>query len=171
MVETFSPYYRLWGMVIDFQYAMEEWLQGSLLNLNESEVRKQVEDWFNECGKVIRLFEPFPLPHGVATDLRDAIQGFMANIPIIENLCREAMQPQHWTELFERIEADIDMEDGLTLQMLLDIDILTYLETVEAVSSVAQKQWTLKNALLAMKSEWKTVEEKIEKKMPKPTKS
>ena len=157
MAETFSPYYRLWGTAIDFQYAVEEWTNGNLLSLQAAEVQSSVEGWNIECQKVLRLFEPWPTPHGVASDLRDAIQEFSQNLPVINNLCREAMQSHHWQELFDRIDADVDMEEGLTLQTLLDYDILDHLDIVESVSSVAQKQWGLKNALQQMKVEWKSI--------------
>ena len=61
----------------------------------------------------------------------------------------------HFIMLFDELDTDMDMEDGLMLQQLLEIHILDHIETVERISSEAQKQHNLKTQLAAMKRDWK----------------
>jgi dynein heavy chain len=158
VIEQFEPFYRLWTTAIEFKYSEDEWLSAPVARLDSEEIDAAVDQWFKDSYKMFKSFDGQQIPQQVAADLREAIEAFKQNMPVIRALCQEAMQPRHWVTLFEEIECDTDIDDALTLQQLLDIGILDHIETVENISAVAQKQFSLKSTLAGMKAEWKPME-------------
>jgi dynein heavy chain len=158
MCNDYEPFYKLWCSSIEFKHAEEEWLNGSLNKLNASEIEQTVEDAYKESYKMIKQFEGEENVQKVAVELRDAITKFRLNMPVINALCQEAFQPMHYLLLFDELDTDVDMDDNLSLSLLLDNNILDHIETVERISAEAQKQHSLKVALANMKTEWKPME-------------
>jgi len=158
MNEGFEPYFKLWTAAIEFKHSEEEWLNGPLSRLNAQEIDTTVEEQFRESYKMFKAFDGQEKPQAVSKDLREDIGSFRANMPVIHSICQEAFQPMHFIMLFDELDTDMDMEDGLTLQQLLEIGILDHIETVERISGEAQKQHALKTALASMKREWKPME-------------
>ncbi|CEM09924.1 unnamed protein product [Vitrella brassicaformis CCMP3155] len=158
MVELFLPYNKLWTMAIDFKYSEDDWLNGALMKLDATEIETSVDTWYKDAYKLAKEFDTEPVPKGVAEEVRAAIDAFKGNLPVIRALCQEAMQPRHWVELFENLDADVDLEDQLTLQQLNEIGIQKHIEKVEEISAVAQKEFGLKKTLATMKAEWKPME-------------
>ncbi|CAE8623425.1 unnamed protein product [Polarella glacialis] len=128
--------------------------QSSMLRRLNKSSRTQ----YKESFKTIKQFDVLANPLAVAKDLRDEIASFRANMPVIRALCQEAFQNMHFVALFDELDTDMDMEDGLTLQQLLEIGILDHIETLERISAEAQKQHGLKTALAQMKREWRATE-------------
>eukprot|EP00931_Biecheleriopsis_adriatica_P034701 TRINITY_DN20021_c0_g4_i1.p1 TRINITY_DN20021_c0_g4~~TRINITY_DN20021_c0_g4_i1.p1 ORF type:complete len:4150 (-),score=1074.99 TRINITY_DN20021_c0_g4_i1:152-12580(-) len=158
MTEAFEPYFKLWTSAIEFKHSEEEWLNGPLARLNAEEIETVVEEQFKESFKTIKQFDGLENPLAVAKDLREEISSFRANMPVIRALCQEAFQPMHYAALFDELDTDMDMEEGLTLQQMLEIGILERIDVVERISAEAQKQHSLKTALAAMKREWRPIE-------------
>eukprot|EP00439_Symbiodinium_sp_Y106_P069158 s1229_g11.t2 len=160
-VEAFEPYYKLWNSAIDFKHSEEEWLQGVVQRLVAEEIEAMVEEQYKESYKTMKQFEGNENPLAVAKDgedLREEISNFRANMPVIRALCQEAFEPRHFSDLFEELRMDMDMEDGITLQQMLEIGILDHIDTLERISVKAQKEHGLKTALATMKKEWRPIE-------------
>ncbi|CAL1158737.1 unnamed protein product [Cladocopium goreaui] len=158
MTEAFEPYYKLWTSAIDFKHSEEEWLTGMVQRLVAEEIETVVEDQYKESYKTIKQFEGNENPLAVAKDLREEISSFRANMPVIRALCQEAFEPRHFSDLFEELRLDMDMEDGITLQQMLEVGILDHIDTLERISVKAQKEHGLKTALTMMKKEWRPIE-------------
>ncbi|CAJ1364386.1 unnamed protein product [Effrenium voratum] len=162
MIEAFEPYYKLWTSAIDFKHSEEEWLTGMVQRLVAEEIETVVEEQYKESYKTIKQFEGNENPLAVAKDLREEISSFRANMPVIRALCQEAFEPRHFADLFEELRMDMDMEDGITLQQMLDVGILDHIDTLERISVKAQKEHGLKTALATMKKEpdtwWRPIE-------------
>ncbi|CAJ1343960.1 unnamed protein product [Effrenium voratum] len=155
--EEYKPYFDLWSMAIEYNSCEEEWLSGKLANLSAGEVEQNVDDNFKDSYKAFKSFEGTPNPQKVAQELRSAVQAFKKNMPIIQGLCQPAIKTSHLLQLFEDMDVDIDMEDGLTLTMCLEAGMMDHVDKVEAISTSAQKQHGLKVALQTMKNEWKAM--------------
>ncbi|CAK9060586.1 unnamed protein product [Durusdinium trenchii] len=156
--EAFEPYYKLWTSAIDFKHSEEEWLTGMVQRLVAEEIESVVEDQYKESYKTIKQFEGIENPLAVAKDLREEISNFRANMPVIRALCQEAFEPRHFADLFEELRLDMDMEDGITLQQMLEVGILEHIDILERISVKAQKEHGLKTALALMKKEWRPIE-------------
>lgn len=51
-----------------------------------------------------------------------------------------------------------ESEDELTLQLLLEKGITAHLETIQEIGTFAEKEYSLQKNLIAMISEWETIE-------------
>ncbi|CAK0906755.1 unnamed protein product [Prorocentrum cordatum] len=160
LIEEFSPFYKLWHAAIEWTHSEEEWLSSPLVRLNASEIETTVDESFKDSYKMFKSFEGQQNPQKVAEDFRKKIQAFKKNMPVVQGLCQEAIQVQHFMQLFEEMDLveEIDVEEGLSLTTLLDNHILDHIEKVERISTEAQKQHGLKVTLAGMKKEWKGME-------------
>eukprot|EP00931_Biecheleriopsis_adriatica_P056393 TRINITY_DN33417_c0_g1_i2.p1 TRINITY_DN33417_c0_g1~~TRINITY_DN33417_c0_g1_i2.p1 ORF type:complete len:3028 (-),score=718.43 TRINITY_DN33417_c0_g1_i2:3957-13040(-) len=156
--EEYKPYYNLWNMAIEYSGNEEEWLTGKMASIKAPDVENLVDDNFREAGKTIKSFEGSPNPQNVAREMQQAVKAFKKNMPVISGLCQPAIKLTHFLQLFEEMDVDVDMEDGLTLNMLLEVNVLDHIDKVDAISTSAQKQHGLTVALAGMKEEWKTME-------------
>ena len=55
----------------------------------------------------------------------------------VQGLCQPAIKTSHLLQLFEDMDVDIDMEDGLTLTMCLEAGMLDHVEKARSTSSAS----------------------------------
>lgn len=158
IIDEFNPFHHLWYAACEYKHSEEDWVSGPLANLKAPDIENFVDEQFKDSYKMFKAFEGQKEPQQVAGDFRKDIMAFKKNMPIISALCQEAIEPQHFYQLFEAMDTDIDMDDGLTLQTLLEQGVLDHIETVQRISTEAQKQYSLKQTMKVMKSEWKDME-------------
>ena len=95
-----------------------------------------------------------------AKSLRDAIDAFRTKLPFLKAFSPHSVLQRHWDTLFERMggkkpkTADISK---ITMQEMLDIGVLEFLEDFEEISSAANKENNLKRALGQMKLDWEPI--------------
>lgn len=96
----------------------------------------------------------------VASDLKLHIEKFRENLWLIELLTTEAMinpkkSSSHWKELFKECEIKMEANDDMTLQKLLEVEILEHRVKIEDISRKADKQWSLEKKLKEMEDKVK----------------
>ena len=161
IVKHFKPYLQLWSMASDFLSKRDVWLTGSFLSLNGPEMQKDVMKWWTMSYKLKRSLERIsPNASEVAGRLRDEVDEFKQNLPIVMSLASKALREWHWDQLIEGLSADsggeIDLvpDEALTLQDLVDIEISEHWEFIETICLRAEKEFRLNVQLDAMIKEW-----------------
>jgi dynein heavy chain len=157
IIGDFEPFYHLWNSVCEYKHNEEEWISGPLASLKAGDIENFVDEQYKDSYKMFKAFEGQAEPQKVADSFRKDIQAFKKNMPIISALCQEAIEPQHFNQLFEEMECEAE-DDQYTLQWLLDQGVLKHIETVETISTQAQKQYSLKQTMKTMKGEWKEMD-------------
>ena len=87
--------------------------------------------------------------------LRDKIKAFNIYMPLITSLTSEAIKPDDWKELAASVNEGIDPPEELTLQKMIDWQLLDHMEQIEEITTKAEKKYNLEKQLEAMKMEWK----------------
>lgn len=158
--ELLSPFFKLWNMVSDYYNSKNDWLNGDFKLLDGKVIEEAVSDWWKTSYKLAKSFEEeFPGVASCAMKLREETTEFRKNMPVIQSLASKALKQRHWTELGELLTGKaIELEEELTLQMLLDLDAASHIEEIQAITIAAEKQYTLENNLKSMQKEWMTIE-------------
>ena len=151
----FKDFYDLWTMYADFDNNVEGWVSGPFLSLNAKDVSEFVMKAFQQSYKLKnKLSSRAPGASDVAADLREKTAAFRKNVPLLEALGSKALLDRHWAMLSERLGHDLIPDQELTLQSMLDIDIMTNWDVVEEITTIANKEHGLSEKLKTMESEW-----------------
>ena len=155
----FALYYKLWTMCSDFNISKQSWLNGSFLELNGADIERNVTEWWKTSYKLSKsLADEAPGSAEVALVLRERTGEFRAYLPIIQALASPALNARHWVQLSEKIGQSIENDDELTLQHLIDTDIINHIDEIQAVCVIAEKEYSLEKSLKGMINEWEAIE-------------
>ena len=159
----FSPP-RLWSVAIDFTYSSEEWVSGRFTSLNAADISSNCDMWFKTAYKMSKMFDQQPVQHKVATDMLEAMRNFNKYLPLIESCCHPAFEVRHWNLIFgEHMDLDLDSlpefnDYSMSLKQLEEQGVMQHIEIIQEVSAGAQKEYSLRSTLNAMKREWEPIE-------------
>jgi dynein heavy chain len=158
-LDDFLPYFELWTMFGDFYNNVETWLQGPFLKLNAKDIGTFVTTAWQKSYKMkAKLKDKAPKAAEVAATLREKTDAFKKNVPLLEALGSKALLDRHWFMLSEAIEHDIIPDMDLTLQSLVDIDIMSQWDKVEEITTIANKEDNLLQKLTSMEQSWEEVD-------------
>lgn len=90
----------------------------------------------------------------VQTYFRKRMDDFKTNVPIIQTLGNPGMKPRHWEKISEIVGFPIVVDDELTLEKVIDFNLVDYIEKFENISEAATKENNLERALDKMMKEW-----------------
>ena len=154
-----DPYLKLWSMTFEFRTNKGEWIGGSFLALNAAEVSADVTSWWTQSYKLNKtLADSSPAAAEVAMQLRAETTEFRKNVPLIEALGSPALRDRHWEALSLAIGHDLIPDMELTLESMVNMDIMQYLDKIDEVTMVANKEFALQKKLKAMNEEWAEIE-------------
>merc|ERR550537_1887147 len=126
MIDDYSPYFRLWDSVIQFQELKKEWHSNPLCTVDADKVEAQIEAWFKDCFKMIKQFDTEQLRgvQKVAKGLKQGIEDFRIRFPFLKAFGCDAwgvqvVLPRHWDTLFQRMDIQKPSDyDKISLQMM-----------------------------------------------------
>eukprot|EP00947_MAST-08B_sp_MAST-8B-sp1_P004635 g4635.t1 len=151
----FEPFSKLWTMTYDFRSNKDNWVNGPFHELDANQVSKDVNSWWTSSYKLNKqLADAAPGAAEVAAKLRAETTDFKKNVPLIEALGSPALRDRHWQQLSKLIEHELINDDELTLQAMVELDIMQHFDKIEEVTVVANKEFNLQKNLQAMQDEW-----------------
>eukprot|EP00928_Gymnodinium_smaydae_P036017 TRINITY_DN25241_c1_g2_i2.p1 TRINITY_DN25241_c1_g2~~TRINITY_DN25241_c1_g2_i2.p1 ORF type:complete len:3507 (-),score=695.75 TRINITY_DN25241_c1_g2_i2:57-10475(-) len=159
MIDDYAPYFQLWDTCIQFQQKQIDWTVQPISELNGAEIEALVDAWYKDVYKMIKAFDNpnMKSPQNIAKDLRVGIEEFKVRQPFLTCYASSSVLERHWTELFDRMKIDKGKRPDFTkvsLQQMLDLDVLEFKSDFEELSTAAAKQFALKKALGVMKVDW-----------------
>jgi dynein heavy chain len=135
-------------MTSDFKVLTAKWTMGSFIELEANDVETQVTNWWTASYRLMKQFdEENPGAALVAGKLRENSDQFRKYLPIIRSLASPALRERHWALLSDLIQVDVVPDEALTLQQLLDLNIMDHWEQVEGITVVAEKEFALETAI------------------------
>lgn len=79
---------------------------------------------------------------------------FKTHLPIIQTLGNPGMKPRHWEKISDIVGFPIVVDDELSLEKVIDFNLVDYIEKFESISEAATKENNLEKALDKMMKEW-----------------
>ncbi|TPX58491.1 hypothetical protein PhCBS80983_g03079 [Powellomyces hirtus] len=155
--KDFEPYKNLWLTAADWSKWRNQWLNGSFLELNAEEVEKNLMNAWRTMFKSVKTFKSQPGCLAVAMQMKDEMDDFKPNLPLIQALRNPGMRDRHWERLSEELGIKIRPDGGLTLTDILKMNLLERVDSISKVCDTAGKEYSIEAALDKMDSEWKSI--------------
>eukprot|EP00949_MAST-11_sp_MAST-11-sp1_P002809 g2809.t1 len=153
----FQPHLQLWTTFSDFRSAQEEILNGPFEHVDAEKIEAE-SSAAHDIAVKLRKSLTASGPRAAAEALFQEVKAFRTDMPLISALANKALQQIHWQEIAETSGVEFVIDEEMTLKALLDLGIRNHLETVQAVSLSADKQYALVKAIEAMRLEWACVD-------------
>ena len=93
----------------------------------------------------------------VCLQIKDQIEAFRENMPIISTLGNPGMKVRHWELVSEIIGFPIKVSPDLTLARIIEYGLEDYVPKFEAISESATKENNLERAMSKMVLEWEDI--------------
>lgn len=155
MMAEFAPFNKLWTNVSSFKNGYELWMkEKKIQELNANEITSKVDLWFRECFMLSKkLMDRSPEAIAVINNLKEHIEEFQHQLPIIKALSNEALTDDHWKQLTAIAGLNSEPLDPKheTVATLNEKGLGSYIEQIEELSYRAQREYRLKKKLEEMK--------------------
>ena len=158
--DTYQPYSDFWSTAAAWKHSMEGWLTGPFISLDAEEMEKRVNESWKTMYKVGKLFNVRGVPVCAANceKLRIEVEEYREKAPVISSLRSPGMRDRHWVQISSELGKEMHPEEEFTLTMALELGIVEHSENIIKICDVANKKYSIEQALLKMKKEWKEVE-------------
>ncbi|KAJ3275318.1 Dynein heavy chain 1, axonemal [Terramyces sp. JEL0728] len=157
----FEAYKNLWLTANDWVKWKDQWMLGSFIDLNAEEVERQHLNASRNIFKSLKTFKNSPGCYEVAKQMKEEMEDFKPNIPLIQALRNPGMRERHWDILGEELKLRVKPDEHLTLTDLLKMNLLDKIDIISKVCDVAGKEYSIENALDKMDTEWKAIDLEI----------
>lgn len=149
---------KLWDLHEQWEKTTDRWRLTKFLELDVEEMRAGVSSINNEMNQALpreaRNWEAW-------TNLKDRVNQFRKNIPLVENLKNPAIRQRHWKDLSETIGSSniIDpANDTFNLDTILRLRFDSYIDDVQNISGAASQELSIENDLFKIRETWETLE-------------
>ena len=162
MTVNFQAYADLWTTAAEFQKQYPLWMGGDFGKLDADSIETNVTNWWKFAWRAEKTFDGKKEPQSVCTTLKEKLDEFKPNLPVISALRNAGVKDRHWQRLSEEISTDEIKHDllpdgNLTLRGLLEIGILQHENYIVTLSEQAGKEYSFERTLDKMKSEWREI--------------
>ncbi len=93
----------------------------------------------------------------VAVQIKNEIEDFKPNIPLIQALRNPGMRNRHWEMLTEELKLPVRPKKDLTFKKCLEMGFDKHIDKIAKVGEIAGKEYTIEQALDKMENEWKPI--------------
>ncbi|KAF7280376.1 hypothetical protein GWI33_006107 [Rhynchophorus ferrugineus] len=156
--EKLAPYKKLYDNATDFLNKHELWMKSRVGSYDPEQIDADVGTYYRNIYKLEKVFADKPATLNLATTVREKVEEFKEQMPIIQTLGNPGMKERHWEKVSEIVGFPIKVDDELTLEKIIDYGLNDYIDKFEAISEAATKENNLEKNLNKMISEWVDME-------------
>eukprot|EP01012_Entosiphon_sulcatum_P032727 TRINITY_DN4157_c0_g1_i1.p1 TRINITY_DN4157_c0_g1~~TRINITY_DN4157_c0_g1_i1.p1 ORF type:complete len:4195 (-),score=848.52 TRINITY_DN4157_c0_g1_i1:38-11479(-) len=157
IVKNFEPYQQLWTIVSDYYQLFPSWTEGPFKDLDPEVVDNNVQSWTKTLHRLVKLLKD-EAPGQVAASVKEKLEAFRPNIPLIYALRNPGLRDRHWKKITAVSGKTINMKDEMTFQELLAMNLQEHMADIQELSEYASKEHRLEKATEKMQNEWKSVQ-------------
>ncbi|KAJ3039074.1 Dynein heavy chain 7, axonemal [Rhizophlyctis rosea] len=158
ILNALEPYQALYTTAVNFQKSYKKWMDGNLLELDAEQIEAEVDGLKREMYRLLGTLVADAAPQNIAKQVKEKIDEFMVNIPLIHVLCNPGMRERHWNKMSEVAGFDIKPDSSSSLRKMLKMNLEQFLTPFQEISDAAGKEYTLEKNLNKMFGEWEPLE-------------
>ena len=134
IMAALEPYQALYTTAVNFQKSYKKWMDGNLLELDAEQIEIDVDTLKREMYRVLGTLVQAAAPQNIAKQVKEKIDEFMNNIPMIHVLCNPGMRDRHWSKLSTISGIDIKPDSNSSLRKMLKLNLEQFLPSFQEVS-------------------------------------
>ncbi|KAI8621842.1 dynein heavy chain and region D6 of dynein motor-domain-containing protein [Chytriomyces sp. MP71] len=158
ILQALEPYNALYTTAVNFQKSYKKWMDGNLLELDAEQIEAEVDTLKREMYRVLGTLTQAPAPQNIAKQVKEKIDEFMLNIPMIQVLCNPGMRDRHWVRMSNAAGFELKPDSNSSLRKMLKLNLDQFLTPFKEISESASKEYTLEKNMKKMAVEWEPLE-------------
>ncbi|KAJ3222973.1 Dynein heavy chain 7, axonemal [Clydaea vesicula] len=158
IINALEPYQALYSTAVNFQKSYKRWFDGNLLELDAEQIEIEVDNLKREMHRVLGTLVQAPAPQSIAKQVKEKIDEFMTNIPLIRVLCNPGMRERHWNKLSAIAGIEIKPDASTSMRKMLKLNLEQFLPEFEITGDSASKEYTIEKNMIKMEAEWAPLE-------------
>ncbi|XP_037866676.1 dynein axonemal heavy chain 7 isoform X1 [Bombyx mori] len=148
------PFKKLYDAGFEFLEKHNNWMKSRVGSYDPEDIEGDVGYFYKIVYKLEKSFQDVPETYRLAASVREKMDSFKTNLPIIQTLGNPGMKPRHWEKISDIVGFPIVVDDELSLEKVIDFNLVDYIEKFETISEAATKENNLEKALDKMMKEW-----------------
>ena len=158
IMSTLEPFQALYNTAVNFQKGYRRWMDGNLLELDAEQVEAELDGIKRDMYKVMGAISDAPATQQISASIKEKIDEFVVNIPLMQVLCNPGMRERHWDKMSEVAGMEIRPDSTSSLRKMIKMGLEPFLAQFREVSEGASKEYTLEKSLAKMLKEWEPIE-------------
>jgi dynein heavy chain len=134
ILAALEPYQALYTTAVNFQKSYKKWMDGNLLELDAEQIEVEVDNLKREMYRVLGTLVQAAAPQNIAKQVKEKIDEFTTNIPMIHVLCNPGMRDRHWARMSAIAGFDIKPDSSSSLRKMLKMNLDQFLPQFQEVS-------------------------------------
>jgi len=161
LLKEWEPFAQLWTTTYHFLNDIQSWMSGPFDKIDAKYCEASVTNGSKILFKAVKAFEKRDDAAEVlqiAKDVKDQIDGFLPNVPIVLGLRNAGMCDRHWEQVSGLCGTKVapDMAD-FTLEKMIEIGMLPHATVIADIGDRSGKELGIENQLKAMMAAWDKV--------------
>nr|XP_057937248.1 dynein axonemal heavy chain 7 isoform X2 [Doryrhamphus excisus] len=156
--DKLTPFLRLYETAHEFQTNYEQWLYGPLSGVNPDKIEGDVGNYWRALYKLEKGFTDVPNALGLAIVMKEKVEGFKKDVPMVQVLCNPGLRDRHWEALSAIAGRSLHgADEEACMSNFLSMNMEEHLPLFEGISEAASKEYSLEKALEKMTTEWSDI--------------
>jgi len=153
-----EPYEGLFRAVHESAENVNNWLHGSILDLNPEKVEEDVDTAWRTAYKFQKTWGDKECALTLSTSMKDLIGKFKPQVPLVTILCNKGLRDRHWDSFSDIVGFSIKPHERTSLQDMVEKKLEGSFQKMEEVSESASKENSLEKNLDKQLAEWQEMQ-------------
>jgi dynein heavy chain len=132
---TLEPFQNLYNAATNFQKGHKRWMEGNLAEQDVEQIEVDIDSIQREMHKCMGKMTEFPAAVRISTSVKEKLQEFVLNLPLMRVLCNPGMRMRHWEKISQIVGTEI-RPDGNNLSRMLKMSLEKHLTEFQEVSGI-----------------------------------
>lgn len=94
----------------------------------------------------------------IADNIKQRVEEFLPQVPIVLALRTDGMVERHWELLSEKIGKEVKPYDGFTFAKCMEMNLIEHTDAIVDVGEKAGKEYNIECSMIKMKADWANIE-------------
>ncbi|KAJ1566545.1 Dynein heavy chain 7, axonemal, partial [Cladochytrium tenue] len=157
ILTALEPYQALYTTAVNFQKSYKRWTDGNLMELDAEQIESEVDGprrrtrLKRETYRVLGTLASAAAPQNIAKQVKEKIDEFMLNIPVMRVLCNPGIRSRHRAVRMSSLAGfELRPDGNSSLHKMLKLNLDPYLTQFQ--------EFTLEKNMKKMVGEWNPIE-------------